>query len=320
MAKKKPKKEFDPLDVDSLGKGAKIISIKDVPLTPAFAREFLEDRKEFIGERKLREGHVEYLATEMARRTFLFELVNLAEADLNGEIIRLNGQHTSRARLEHEDDKSFSLPVRLIRYKVATENDLRNLYSKFDRHGIRTQNDLRIAQLRDFELWKGIGNGAIRWTSAGYPLYKWEDPKERKSHDIRERLLLLQTKDMELGVKVAKFITDYALGNGCDYLRRSSTVAALFGTIAKHPSEAYAWWQSIAEGVFERSSDPGNKLRNELMVCVIGKESRTNKRTLNHEQALRMCIKAWNAHITKDPRGVNLRSGIKVMGPRPKFK
>ncbi len=304
-------------EVNSLGSGKIPYSEEQVSLTPTFCKTFLNELQEFEGERNRRDYHTEELASEMARDNFRFEHLVLAQAELDGVMYRLNGQHTCAARLEFKDDRSLSKDVKLLTYRVKTVEDLRNLYATFDQHDRRSRGHIVIAQLVGFQGWTSVSKQMIKLVSQGFPLWKWEEPSERKKHDIRDIAFLLKTEQIEVSVKVGKFLTDKAGGKEGALVKRAPVVAAMLGTFAKSAEGAEEFWRSVIEGSGFLKNDPRNKLRSELLRYSVGNGGRTAAKTnLTPEQMLRLCIHAWNAWRSKRELVV-LKATSKA--PRPKF-
>jgi hypothetical protein len=305
------------IDVDSLGSGDIPFTETKVKLTPKFCDRFLDELEEFEGERNKRDYWADHLASLMVRGLFRFEQVVLAMASLDGVNYRLNGQHTCWARREFADDPTYSREVRLLTYTVQNKEDIRNLYTTFDQHGKRTRGHVVTAQLVGFNGWSDVSNQMINLTSQGYPMWKWEQPMERKTHDTREIAYLLKTENIELGVKVGKFLTDTASGKDGKLVRRAPVVAAMFGTWSKSGGASVDFWSAIVTGAGLSKNDPRNRLRAELLSASVGSGDQTaGKKNRTQEQMLRLCINAWNAW-----RAGEERTGLKanVSGPRPKF-
>ena len=317
MSKSQTNAANAPLDVNVLGGGIKILDKTEVKLTPRFAEDFL-DLAEFLAERGLRKHWADHLAMEMLRGNFRFEHVLLAQAELNGTVYRMNGQHCCWARLEFKDNPAFSQPVRLVKYRVQNEEDLRNLYSVFDQHGKRTRGHVIMAQLAGYQGWASVTKKFITLVSQGFPLWRWEFPNER-NHDTRDHALLLKTDFLELGVRVGRFLTEKASGKDCRHLHRGPVVAAMLGSFAKAAGPAEEFWLPIADGTgFAAKEDPRNRLRAELLATAVGVGGRNrDKKNVSQEHMLRMCIAGWNAWRAGEKRQM-LR--VDLRGPRPKFR
>ena len=306
------------LDVNSLGSGKIPFSEEKVKLTPKFCDVFLNELQEFEGERNKRDYWSDHLASEMSRDNFRWEHVVLARGELDGVMYRLNGQHTCSARREFLDDPSMSREVKLLTYEVKSVEDLRNLYATFDQHGRRTRGHVVIAQLVGFQGWTSVSKQMINLVSQGYPLWKWEDLTQRKSHDTREVAYLLKTDNLEIGVKVGKFLTEKAGGKDGALVRRAPVIAAMFGTWSKSAAASDEFWTSVIEGVGFTKNDARNKLRAELLSASVGNGGRTSgKKNISQEEMFRLCLHAWNAWRAGEERSV-LKAAAK--GPRPKFQ
>ncbi|KKR80165.1 MAG: hypothetical protein UU27_C0036G0001, partial [Parcubacteria group bacterium GW2011_GWD1_40_9] len=81
------------LNVTGLGDGLKLVTSRKVNFTRAEAEKLL-GHEEFVGERTLKNSHVDYLIQTMERGTFHPEWVNLVICKFDGKTYRMNGQHT----------------------------------------------------------------------------------------------------------------------------------------------------------------------------------------------------------------------------------
>src|SRR5262245_6365516 len=89
----------EPQDVLELGEGLKLTRRGTEELSVDFATNLL-NMAEFSSDRPLDDRHVARLLNAMKRGTFLPEQVQIITCTLNGKEYRMNGQHTSWARLE----------------------------------------------------------------------------------------------------------------------------------------------------------------------------------------------------------------------------
>jgi len=281
-------------DVTSLGHGLKIKKRRKLNFTREEATKLLE-LDEFVGDRALKQNHVDNLVRAMLRGTFHPEWVTLIICSLNGNTYRMNGQHTSWARLEMPPN--WKCEVELIEYEAVSEEDVRTLYSSIDRSSPRTRANVMDSYLAGTEEFKSVKAQTLRVVPAGLTLWFWSGAQERRRHDADDVAYLLKTDHYDLTIKVCAFL-DRLSPREHRHIFRSPVVAALYATFNKAPQIATDFWNPVADGTgIEKKGDPRLKLRNILMQTAVesGGGARSNKQSVSQELMYRMCIAAWNA-------------------------
>lgn len=292
----------EPIDVSDLGEGIKQTGEEKVELTHALATEVL-GYGEFIGERPLRDNHVANLGDCMRRGTFHWEWVMLVIARCGehhhktpaGKPIRINWQHTCWARLEMAE--KMRTPVRIMRYRCETENDLRQLYASCDRGAVRTRGNVIQSYLAGHPDFAGMKSHCLKLIPSGFALWHWETEGQRKQHDGDAQSYLLLTEFNDVANKVGQFLNHYKPSE-FRHLMRSPVVAAMFATFAKVPTIAPQFWEAVANGVgFGSAEDPRLKLRNFCMNNSVGHGmgSKANLNPVDVESYYKCCIAMWNA-------------------------
>lgn len=101
------------IDIASLGEGFSLVKNSKVNFTQELAQKILM-YEAVPWERDLKNPHVSFLISEMKKGTFLHELATLATCvcDDDGKEYRVNGQHTSWARLEVTEKEVPAKPIR----------------------------------------------------------------------------------------------------------------------------------------------------------------------------------------------------------------
>lgn len=270
----------------------KIESEEKINLTKARAFDFLE-MKTFLGERPVREGHVQFLFDEWSAGRFLWHNVGLAAARLNGELYRINGQHTCWMRV-NIPDKAEPIKAECVEriYVVEDETQLRNLYSAFDRGAPRTTGHVAKVML--------IGTGAAREIPvsylnklvAGFRIFFAED-WHRVNANPNDLTGMIEKNYAELFNIVGRFFQlHYEESISC---RRAAVIGAMFSTFEKNIKGSDEFWGPVWSNVGHTSkSDPRWKLR-----VFIDSHSHSNigmgsEAKIGQEDLYRCCINTWN--------------------------
>lgn len=315
---KKPKdsKKTVIYDINSLGKGIKVRRNSTVKLNHKRAYRIL-DLDEFVGDRNLKNSHVNRLVTAMKRGTFRPEFVTLITCSLNGTTYRMNGQHTAWACLEMPQD--WSCEVGLIEYEAKDEHDVRTLYSSIDRGSPRTKRNVINSYLAGSTEFEGIKKRTLAHLPTGFSLWFWKSDCERNKHDGDDVAFLLRTEQLSLARKVGVFL-DMQLPSEQGHVFRGPVVGAMFATFERAPQIALKFWTPVSEGTgITKKSDPRLKLRTLLMQASVDSSGGGNPDIKNVSQELmyRMCITAWNAF--REHRTLKIIRAIE-RGSRPVVK
>jgi hypothetical protein len=275
---------------------ARLLKDEPINLTKTKAYQILE-YETFSGERAVRENHVQMLFDEFRSGRFLWHNASVASAVLwqkNGSaaptqrVFRINGQHTCWMRVSIPDD--IDPPRAMVReliYEVADMDQLRMLYSVFDRGAPRTNSHIGKVLLLDITTAAGIQPSYTPYLITGFKLWQWEKRQDQtvKGHPA-EVAALLGDKFNDLFRIVGAFLQNHYSEWGP--IRRASCVAALFTTFNKDPIRAQEWWSQVCSGVgFEQKTAPGLMLRNYMEAHNV------KERELAEEQ-FRVIINTWN--------------------------
>jgi hypothetical protein len=268
--------------------------LEDVQLnfTRARAVEFLELKK-FPGERDVRESHVQYLYNEYISGRMMWSHVIIATARLaeDGATYRINGQHCAwmRFSIPEEGDPSTAR-VRWISYAVPTMEDLRALYSTFDRNAPRTVGHIMKNLLLGSKAADGISSYYLNKLTAGFKLWHWERD-DATSSTPAEVAAVITTQYAPLFQLVGEYIQ--ANEKKWVQVKRSSVVAALFATFEKAPQKAIEFWDPVVTGLgLVEEKDARYQLRN--YISSHGHTVSKGKMAVSQEEMFRVCIQAWN--------------------------
>lgn len=282
-----------------------------IDLDKSYAFDFLE-LKTFNGERAVREGHVQYLLDQLCSGRFVWHHVMLASAILDGQEYRINGQHTCWMRVNVPDKlEPISSHVRRITYHVDSEENLKALYSAFDRAAARTATHLGTVQLLDTEATREIPKSLIGKLVQGFKVFFSE---EYRTSGIRidETTALIQKNYAQLFNIVGRYFQIHY--NDCHWIKRAAILGAMMATFEKNVKASDEFWGPVFCGIgLEKRMDPRWQLRRfcegHAHTIVRGQ----NK--ISQEDLFRVCLNAWNhwrngTEITK----------LYLIDARPKLK
>lgn len=304
------------LNVTELGDGLKLVATRKVNFSHDEAEKILE-HEEFIGDRALKNAHVDYLVSSMKRGTFHPEWVNLVVCKFDGKTWRMNGQHTAWARLEMP--KEWPCPVTILEYTAKSMEDMRTLYASIDRSSPRTRANVIDSYLAGTPEFEGVRAVSLRLMPQGFALWFWKTKTERRYHDGDDIAYLVKTDHYDLARKVCAFLDKHA-GRDYKHLHRAPVVAAMFATFNRAPQIALDFWGPVATGTgIDKVGDPRLKLRNELQRNAVdhGFGAHSDKKIVSPEFMYRQCVTAWNAF--REGRTLQILKAVEK-GNRPGVK
>lgn len=282
-------------DVDAPEPGAAFVRKTMIEFDRGKA-EWLLNLKVVAGERPLDNRHVEYLKTAIERGTFRPELVSLAVCRYQGDLYRVNGQHTAWARYLLPDE----LPCRmdLLEYEANTLEDLHALYAAFDRNKARSKRVVVSVQLKANDQFRAFKPTTLKLLPPGYTMYKWPSVSDRRTKDGEAVANAILCEDRGLALRIGGVLNSLSRTSHA-HLLRAPTIGAMFLTTERDEGDATRFWESVADGVgFQQADDPRNRLRAELLRMSIQSSLSTHgssKRHVSSEYMLRACLVCWNA-------------------------
>jgi hypothetical protein len=250
-------------DVASMGEGLTLKNRKTVNLTADFAAEFLDYPEFIVNDQKVdrakSDSHVIYLARAMQGGSFLWEQVNFVLCDLDGNTkpTRLNGNHTSWARLVADSegfDPKINCPIQLMRYKAETIEDMRRLYASLDRGRPRTHGVVIGSYLAGTEDFPDTSTKILRLLAQGLGVWLWPETSVRKLHGGDDRAYLLLKDHHKAALAVAAFLKGSGMREQM-HLTRAPVVAAMFETFNKAPQIALEFWKDVRDGLGIQDKD-----------------------------------------------------------------
>jgi len=232
----------------------RVLSDSKVELTKELAQEFIE-MPAFIGERPLRDSHVDYLVDQAKSGAFIPTQGSISTCicGWDGQERRLNGQHTCWMRSYMPDNWPCRLQV--IKYRVETENDFRKLYSSIDRGAPRTNGHIVNARLYGTSEFDGISKDVIKMLATGLRLWRFGDPGGTGERPTVDRIAsTMQGEHLGISLKVAELIRLLGIaerhpGRTGDHMRRGAVIAAMFATSDKNHSSSIEFWRTVVDGI-----------------------------------------------------------------------
>lgn len=278
----------------------KVMSDEEIKLTKEEAYRFLE-LKSFEGERPVRERHVQFLFDEYIAGRFLWQNIILASAKLpNGEEYRINGQHTCwmRVSVPERDEPVKSAVVRLMRYSVADDHHLRQLYSAFDRGAPRTVSHVGKVLLMGSSCTDGLAQSLINNLIAGWRVYFSDDMPKRKAMSIEDVTAMIEGNHATNFNVVGRYLSVHEKESR--WMKRAPVVGAMLATFELSVEESDNFWGPVSHGLnLDQKTDPRYQLRRYLETHSIGAVAMGLTPTSQNEM-YNVCINMWNAWRDKE--------------------
>jgi hypothetical protein len=304
-------------EVKEFGEKIRLNNISEVILNAELAATLLE-LTEVPFERPLNDVHVAYLQRAMLRGSFMAERVQLCRAKCkeNGKSYRINGQHTCWAVYEQpKDTKPLALKVQMYYYTCETVDDIRKLYSTFDRNLTRSMNTVIKTYLLGRPGFEEFGPTLLNRVSSGFSAWRWEDMNQARQFDGEARAAMMLDTYREVTIRVCTYLNAIKPSKDTKHIFRGPVIAAIFETMNKAVTASREFWDGVVQGVgFDTKNDPRLKLRNYLCDHALTAKS---KKSSNTEDMYRTCILAWNAWREKREL-VALRPSGTVRRPKAK--
>lgn len=258
------------------------------------AFKFLE-LETFEGERDPRQTWVQFLYDEWQAGRFLWHNVTLASCVLNGKEYRINGQHTSWMRVNIPDSKEpvEDAYIQFRQYTVKDSEQLRALYSAFDRNAPRTTGHITKVLLLDTEAGHGIPGSYFGYLSGGFRVFQYPRTKSNRTVNVIEMIELIKRDYSELFGAVGAFFKKHE--GDARFLKRAAVLGAVFATFEKGVMKGVEFWEPVVTGIgLEDRCDPRHQLRRFMENHAHSISSKNTREQVSQEQMFRVCINAWN--------------------------
>lgn len=284
-----PRLRTDQLPITGTRLKAELISDQQVTLDKTLAARYI-DLPIFPGERQITDGHVQFLYDEMRKGSFLPHLVNLATAVLNQVEYKINGQHTCWAVIYMPD--GFSMPVRELKFRVDSPEQLKLLYSAFDRLKARTDAHVMKVQMVGTPVLEGLGVKHLNVVVGGFKTWCFPLEADRRRLSPAQVNTLIQSDFPDLFRTVAQFVQDHCANHR--HMLRHPVVGAMFATFEKVVTKAPEFWLPVATGIdIPSKNDPRLRLRDLLMQAALTSKAQ-GRDYMGYEAMYRACLYCWN--------------------------
>ena len=273
----------------------KVISDEEINLTRKRAFEFLESNA-FIGERTVREGHVQHLYDEWLGGRFIWQHVILSVGVLKDVTYRLNGQHTCWMRVNiPESQDPGPCKVRLIAYRVEDDEGLRSLYSTFDRNAPRTSCHISKIMLMQTEAGATLQQNVLSVVTAGFRLFLSDQPNKMP---VDETVGLIKHNYSTLFNIVGRFHQMHR--RAVPWSARAAALAGMWATFEKNVMASETFWTSVFTGLnLPEKSDPRWQLRNWFLTH--NQSTTPGQIRTTAEESYRACLYLWNRWRSNEP-------------------
>jgi hypothetical protein len=270
----------------------KVLSDEEINLTKEAAYKFLE-LTTFVGERAVRERHVQFLFDEWSANRFLWQNIIIASAKVAGrdEEYRINGQHTCWMRVHvPERYEPLDCRVRVMCYQVADEEQLRTLYSVFDRGAPRTQGHIGQVILLGTKAGEGVPKRLFGLLVSGFKLF-WDQAGRRANLSMNDWCGLIENNYGTLFNVVGRWAGGHI--DATRHMKRAAVVAAMFATFEKNVQASDEFWGRVADGInLPTKTDPRYQLRNYLLTH--GHSIVSGLEKVSQEEVVCVCLNLWN--------------------------
>jgi len=257
-----------------------LMALSAVPtaITPEMARH-LRKTMHFERQRPISEDNVKRLAEEMRNGWFMAgTAITICDVAEDGRSRIINGNHT----LEAVHASGVTLPLVIIRKKVATLNDAAHAYAAFDLQKMRTWRDTLLAT--GFDQKVEMANFVVPAVGLIMQGFAYQKEKTNTSREARLRTLPEYIPASHI---IAAALKDVPV-SGRRVVQRAAILAVALYTTRHQPSAGSEFWGSLARDDGLKANDPRKAL---LRYAMNNPASGSNSRPLH----ARAAMLAWNA-------------------------
>lgn len=214
-----------------------------------------------------------------------------ATANVNGKVMRVNGQHSSTMLADLNGEFPQGLKVHLDEYEVDGLNGLTSLFRQFDdRKSGRSSADVAGAFHKLEPNLQDVPPPTGKLGIEGINYYK-TNVEGTSSLKGDEQYSLFHESTLHSFLKWIGELFSIKTPE----LRRPAVVAAMYGTFDKNEKAAREFWESVARGGDEYETNAPATVLDEWL-----KKAKTGELdTLKPGQYYLGCIYAWNAYLQK---------------------
>jgi hypothetical protein len=237
----------------------------------------------YLGQRDIRIPHLSMLCNEIKNGSFLtgdIAVVKMREVG-NECTFLVNGQHQLKAIIK----TGISITVVYQEYECKTDEDLSDLYRRFDNHASRTLGDIVRPE--------AVALG-IQWKKSVINLVvtaaTFFDGMSKKSRPKVEKI-----KELANYIREGEFVDSIILDSKKQrFMMNSCVCRTMIDTWQKDRIKAKVFWMEVRDGIGLSANSPSLVLRNYLLSTSRNRgSSQQQKRELYVK-----CIHGWNAYVT----------------------
>jgi hypothetical protein len=266
----------------------RLISSKSEQLTPELVKKFITMTPSPT-ERDLSEPRVKFLAEKAAAGLLI--PFHFATAELEGEIYRVNGQHSCAMLSKLNGNFPTGLKAHVDNYRCETREDLAVLFRQIDgRQSSRSAQDVSGAYQGLERALKNVPKPIAKLAVEGIV---WE---RRIVEGVRNLAkgdaIYALLHDQEFHPFILWVGDGHTLTDKTPELKNTQVLAAMWTIFERNEIEAQEWWKSVGKGGNETEGDPATVLDQWLA------DHRTGKLKINLSPAnvYQGCLYAWNAY------------------------
>lgn len=213
-------------------------------------------------------------------------------AHLNGDIYRINGQHSSAEIVSLIDEgRDINIDAVIEEYDIDTHGDARKLWSMVDQKvSSRTSADILATFLQEEPSLNGIKKKVAKLCLSAVAIDTFGAGYTNKVTDHDKCEALLDKSDF------AQWANS-TVRNDCAFLMRVGVFYAMLLTFKLNKASADDFWKSVANGSNTNPQSGPRRIQVELLRYAAdqGVGSRSGKPTIKWYDMADWCIAAWNA-------------------------
>jgi len=264
----------------------RLLNTKTVPLTPEVAMQF-RDMPASPTERELDPQRVKHLR----EKADAGQLVSFywSVARLNGKLLRMNGQHSSKMLCDLDGSFPAGLTAHIDEYEVDNDEGLALLFRQFDdRKSGRTPADVSGAYQMLHEPLREVARPAAKKAIEGLNWYRrWVEGVPAGSGD--DQYVLFK----ETGIhSFVRWMGEILHSKTKELQQSPAIVAAMYGTFIAAEVEARKFWHDVERGGVEYEEDAPATVLDQWLKATYEDKNGKKIKAGNFYQG---CVFAWNA-------------------------
>lgn len=287
-------------------------NIETRTLTPKLAK-WIHDLPHWAGERKLSPSRLKFLERKL--RGGLFHGPAWAVANVNGEIYRMNGQHSSAVLIQNPDLFPKGLMASIEHFVLDNHDELPLLFSQFDsKASARSRTDVTWAYVSQRpELLSLLTRGKADLAAGGIA-YGLDNGINLRRYTQEERAELLWEHE-EFVIWCSEFVP----AGKRRFMARVPVLAAVFRTYGIDDVGAQRFWRWVRDDDYPQKEHPTRNLREYLYELAIKSPTDRQHSRFGYNLAREIyvkCLHSWNAYCDGKTTKLYYRENT----PVPKLK